>query len=263
MWLCLSACSGDAARSVPETYDYVLTPSGQRFRVIAAGPVLRGANTRLGLRISYVAQARDEPELIAHADALVAAFGPELQLTGDRKLVVRARLGAPTHQLPGPGAASYDVAYVLGPGGFVRDREAQAHAPPELAAVSGKGDPEFPYAADKLSAAAAAGAEWLAALDRADLAVTREQMTQTFRAQVADDERYRELLLLRQQAGLPGMRSELYRMQQRTKRAPGDDILLVYVCASPGLPRVVERVVMVREAGVWRASGYVFQPLQR
>ena len=268
MWLrmllacaCLTACSPAQKREIAETYDYVLTPQGQRFRVIASGPLRRGANTQLGLRIRYVAQARDEGELIAHADALVAALGPELQLTGERKLIVRARIGPPTLELQAPGQANYDLVYALGPHGFARDPAAPTPELPDLAAVDAADDPKFPYAAASLQQAAAAAATWLAALDAADLATTRQRMTDAFRTQVADDTKYRQLLAQRQQAGLPGARKELYRMQQRSKRAGSEEVLIVYACSVPGRPRVLERLVMERVNGEWNASAYAFQPL--
>ncbi|HKP57291.1 MAG TPA: hypothetical protein VJV78_11255 [Polyangiales bacterium] len=257
---CLLACAGEDNRSVAETYDYLLTPAGQRFRVMGAGPLRRGANSRMGLRIKYLAQAQTKDELLAHADTLVAALGPELQLTGERNLVVRAQLGPTTLALDPSGKDFYDLEYRLEAAGFVRVQEEDPNK--RYGAVNAPDDVTFPYRAAQLTEAGRLGAGWLGSLDREDMLSLRAELTDNFREQVSDDARFRELLLQRKNSGLPGTRRELYRMQQRVAgRTAGDDVLLVYECSMPRRPGVLERVMLARDADAWQVSGYVFQPV--
>ena len=251
--LCLLACAGEDPPAVAESYAYLLTPGGQRFRVIASGPLLRGADSGPGLRIKYIAEAATSDELLAAADSLVAALGPELQLTGDPNLVVRAQLDA-------TGTRFYDVEYRLEASGFLRVQ--QDPSANTAAAANSEDDHVFPYRAALLDEAGEAGAGWLLSLDRDDMPATRAELGENFREQISDDARLGELILQRRHLGLPGVRRELYRMQRRIAgRNPGDDVLVVYECSMPLRPRVLERLSMSRDADVWRVSGYVFQPL--
>jgi hypothetical protein len=258
---CLLACSSSEKRDARETYDYVLTPAGQNFRLIGAGPVLRGANTSLGLRITYVARAQTMAELLADADALVAALGPEMQLSGDKRLTVRARIGAASLALNSDKTA-YDLAYKLQDGRF--QRAGSEKPPPSIAGTQVPEDPAFPFRAEQLAAAATASAEWLALLDGDDLAAIRERVTRGFANAISDDGQLRQLLAQRKNAGLPGTRRELYRSQQRVQqksRPPGADALLVYACEIPGRPETLERLVLARDANVWKIASYAFQPI--
>lgn len=260
---CLAACSADEQRDVRETYDYLVMPSGKRYRVIVSGPILRGINTQIGLRISYVAQSRDEAGLEADAAQLVSVLGPELQLAGEDELHVRARLGPPTLALDA-GGTYFDVDYHLGDDGFIRV-PAVTKKRPKVTRIM-PDDPTFPYREAKLKAAAAASAKWLSLLDRGgDLKAIRAPLTPQFRKAAADDGQFRELLAQRANAGLPGVRRELYRMQQRSTKAgrePGDDVLIVYVCESPGRARVLERLVLANDDyDQWQIVSYAFQPI--
>jgi hypothetical protein len=257
----LLACSGEATPAVRETYDYLVTPTGQRFRIIGAGPIMRGANTRIGMRITYVAQALTKAELLIHADALAAALGPELQLFGDKTLTVRARIGSASVALESENA-KFDLAYQLGPSGF--QRADTGATPPPLADTHVDDDPMFPFQAQQLTAAAAMSSRWLTLLDQDDMDAIRPQVARGFREQIMDDRQLGELLARRDSAGLPGTRRELYRMQQRIldkPRPPGDDALIVYECRRPRQPRVLERVELARDAEAWKITSYAFQPL--
>jgi hypothetical protein len=260
----LLACSNDEARPPRETYDYVVTPAGQRYRVIQAGPILRGANTSLGLRITYVAQGRTSADLAADADALIAALGPELQLAGENAVIVRARIGPPTVVLGADKKRGEDLEYRLEPSGFQRASAGAGASEVALAGTNQPDDPTFPYRAQQLTAAGEASARWVALLDQNDLTAIRVQLTQRFRDQLADDATFRELLAQRTNAGLPGTRRELYRMQERATRGgrtPGDDALIVYECTTQGGPNVLERLTWTREGEEWRVVSYAFQPL--
>jgi hypothetical protein len=258
---CLLACSSSEKRGARETYDYVLTPAGQSFRVIGAGPILRGANTSMGLRITYVARALTKTELFADADALVAALGPEMQLTGDKALTVRARIGAASLAL-NSAKATYDLEYRLHDGRF--QRAGADKPPPDLAGPQAPEDPAFPLRAGQLTAAATASAEWLELLDHDDLEKIREHVTPGFAKAISDDGQLRELLAQRRNAGLPGTRHELYRSQQRIPqklRPPGADVLIVYACEIPGRPMTLERLVLARYSDTWKIASYAFQPI--
>ncbi len=259
---CLLACSGPGdRRDARETYDYVVTPAGKRFRVIGAGPILRGANTHMGMRITYVASAKTKAELLADADALVAALGPELQLSGDQKLVVRARVGGVNLALDSD-KVSYDVDYRLEGGRF--QRSGPGKPPPNLARPQTPDDATFPFQADALNAAAAASSAWLPLLDRDDLRAIRAGVSKPFATALADDGQFRELLAQRKHARLPGTRRELYRMQERItthSRPPGADALITYECQTPGGPRILERLSLTREGETWKVASYAFQPI--
>jgi hypothetical protein len=264
---CLLGCSGGGTRGPAEIYEYLVTPAGQRFRVVAAGPILRGGNTKIGLRISYVAQAKTPAELLAHADQLVAAIGPEMQLVGDKTLSVRARLGPPSLVLDPPPGTRYELSYRLTESGFQRETgDRESPRPPSLEDADIPDDPAFPYRAERLHAAAEASASWLALLDDDDLSTAREQMTPSFQHKVADDQKLDELMAQRHRAGIPGTRRELYRMQTRSKqkkRKPGDDALVLYRCTAANGSSTLEKVILTRDANEWRIAGYVFQPIPK
>jgi hypothetical protein len=260
---CLIACSGGPKTDDQESYDYVVTPAGERFRVVVAGPILRGTNTNLGMGITYVAQAKERAELITHADTLVAVLGPELQLSGEKKLTVRARLGPPSVALD---SSSYSLEYALTPDGYRRIADSQPKRAPRLAGTSVPEDPEFPYREQIVNAGIAFGMKWLTLLEQNDLAPIRAQLTSAFRRKVSDDAKLRELLGRRHSAGLPGERRELYRMQERkldSRRAPGADVLVSFECTVANGSRVLERLVLSHEPAVdaWQIAGYAFQPL--
>jgi hypothetical protein len=258
---CLLACSSEKTADARETYDYLVTPAGHSFRLIGAGPILRGANTRLGLRITYVARALTKAELFAHADALVGSLGPEMQLVGDKTLTVRARIGPVSVALDSD-KSTYDVEYRLTSSGF--QRVDNPRTPPALTGSDQSDDPTFPLESQQLAAAAAAGVSWLGLLNRSDLAAIRARVTPAFQAQIESDEQLRALLAQRKAAGLPGSRRELYRTQQRVTDKPrpaGADVLLVYECTGPGRPRILERMTLSREADSWQIASYAFQPI--
>lgn len=259
----LVACSSTGSRDARETYDYLQTPAGDHFRVIQSGPILRGVNTRLGLRITYVARALTKNELFVAADALVKSLGPEMQLTGDKSLTVRARIGPASVALDSD-KSTYDLEYQLTPSGF--QRMPSTKSTPALTAIESSEDPTFPFREGQLKAAAHASLEWLALLDEdePDLDAVRENITRAFAAQVEDDAKLLELLKRRKDAGIPGTRTELYRLQQRTTnktRTPGADVLMVYACDIPGRKRVLERMTLARYSGDWKIASYAFQPL--
>jgi hypothetical protein len=263
---CLLGCSGESSRGPAEIYDYLVTPGGQRFRVIAAGPILRGGNTKVGLRISYLAEAKTPAELISHADSLVAAVGPEMRLVGDKALSVRARLGPPSLVLDPPPDTRYELTYRLTPAGFRRSPGDKVPAAPPLTSSKIADDPRFPFQAARLNAAAAASSRWLGLLDRDDLEAARARMTGAFRDKVADDDQLDELMAKRHEAGIPGTRRELYRMQTRAKnktRPAGDDALVLYECKAANGDSTLEKVVLTHEADEWQIAGYVFQPIPK
>lgn len=259
----LIACSSGEPRDARETYDYLQTPAGDHYRVIQSGPILRGINTPLGLRITYVARALTKNELHVAADSLIGSLGPEMQLTGDKKLTVRARIGPASIALDSD-KATYDLEYQLTPNGFQPTSTTQS--PPSLSGIASSDDPTFPFREGQLRAAATASLEWLALMDEAepDLDAIRENITRAFAAQIEDDEKLKELLKQRRDAGIPGKRTELYRLQQRVMaktRTPGSDVLIVYACDNPGRKRVLERMTLAKFSGDWKIASYAFQPL--
>jgi Protein of unknown function (DUF4019) len=261
----LFACSSDGASETRETYDYLVSPDGQRFRVITAGPVVRGAHDKkLGVRISYVSQAESPADLLAHADTLVRAFGPELQLASEEALLVRARFGAATMSLATAKAARYDLEYRLREGEYVRGESSARLPPPPLAGTRIDDDPAFPFRAERLNEAVVAGSAWLALVDGDDLSALREAMAPSLHAKLRDDDEFGELLAQRRHAGGTQSRRELYRMQQRSTakdRRPGDDARVVYECIMSSGQRMVERLVLARNATRWQITGYAFQPV--
>jgi hypothetical protein len=259
---CLLACSNsEETRDARETYDYVVTPAQQRYRVVGAGPIMRGANTHMGLRITYVARALTKDELLADADALVASLGPELQLSGGTSLTVRARVGGPSLALDSD-KVSYDLNYQLVDGRY--QRRGLGGPLPNLARPQVPDDPTFPFRTDALTAAAAASGAWLPLLDGNDLSRIRAGVSDGFAKALADDGQFRELLAQRRNAGLPGARRELYRMQERVaqqSRAAGADALIVYECKVPGRPRILERLSLAQDGERWKVASYAFQPI--
>jgi hypothetical protein len=259
---CLLACSSsERTRDARETYDYVVTPSGQRYRVIGAGPIRRGANTHMGLRITYVATAKTKAELLADADALAASLGPELQLAGEASLVVRARVGGVSLALDSD-KVSYDLDYRLVDGHF--QRSDSGGRTPNLSRPPVPDDPTFPFRPELLTAAAAVSGKWLPLLDRDDLGAIRAGVSPAFAKALADDAQFRELLAQRKQARLPGTRHELYRMQERVSDKPrpaGADALIVYECETAGGTRILERLSLARDADTWKIASYAFQPI--
>lgn len=257
---CLLACSSAETRDARETYDYLVTPAGQRFRVIGYGPVLRGANTHMGLRITYVARSFDKSALVADADALVAALGPELELSGETALTVRARLGGPSLALDSV-KSTYDLEYRLVDGRFQRaasDKPGPAGSMPKV-----PDDPAFPFKSAQLNAAAAASSKWLPLLEGNDLTAIRAGVTKPFAKALSNDAEFRALLAQRRAARLPGARKELYRLQQRVtqkQRPPGADALVVYECRVGGV-RILERLSLASYEDEWKIASYAFQPI--
>lgn len=256
------ACSSDSS-ATREIYDYLVTPAGERFRVISAGPVVRGANTLVGMRITYVAQAESPAELLAHADTLVRALGPELSLSRQPNLSVWARFGPPSVSLRD--SNYYALEYRLNQGEY-RRADSNTHEPPSRADTQIDDDPSFPFRAALLNEGADAGNAWLAHLNDAALAALREAMTPDFLSKLSDDARLADLIRQRKLAGWPDSRRELYRMQQRSTRKgrkPGDDARVVYEADMANGQRMVERLVLQRDATRWQVSGFAFQPVPR
>jgi hypothetical protein len=180
---------------------------------------------------------------------------------GDKSLTVRARIGPASVALDSENA-KYDLDYRLGPNGF--QRADAGPSPPPLASSNVLDDPTFPFQVQQLTAAAAISSRWLSLLDEDDMDAIRPQVAPGFREQIADDKQLGMLLARRTNAGLPGTRRELYRMQQRITdkpRPPGADALIVYECRSGRRPRTLERIELARDAEVWRITSYAFQPI--
>lgn len=256
------ACSG---AGVPETYDYLVTPDGQRFRVISAGPIVRGANTLVGMRVTYISRAKSPADLLAHADTLVRALGPEFSLSREPTLTVRARLGPASISLKNREQDRYDLEYRLSEGEYQRSGASESETPP-LAGTHVADDPSFPFRPALLNEAVDAGNAWLALANGTDLRALRADMAPDFLAKLSDDAQLGDLILQRKLAGGTESRRELYRMQQRPSRkgrSPGDDARVVFESGMPSGQRLVERLVLARDGTRWQVSGYAFQPVPR
>jgi hypothetical protein len=265
-----ATCANDAEIAPypsPTTYSHLLTASGRHYRVIRSGQVLRGANSSVGLMISYLCESLAPAELVRDSDQLVAALGPEMQLTEDTKLTVRAEWHGVAPKGRKPKAFKLDTRFDLKDGRWLRA------AAPDDAPALGAGsrqlqapvDRDFRYDVAKLDAAADAAANWLDHLDAHEIEQIVSGMNPAFREQVAaSHERFIGLLDQRTALGMPGGRRALYRMQTRDRHVALDAseaVLIQYECQPAEGTRILERMVLASDATGWRVSGYAFQPI--
>jgi hypothetical protein len=262
------ACSPEppSAASVTSLNDYshVVTPAGRRFRVIRTGPVVRGAGSTVGLMISYLGESRALDDLVRDSDELVGALGPELQLTGEKQLVVRAEWQV-TAKVPNPRIAPFDILFKLKSDGFRRVEPEEDTPVPGSSRLPPRNDSAYPFNAAKLTAAASAAQDFLALLDAGEIEQVVGVMSLAFRAEIADKrERFIAVLEQRQALGIPGVRRELYRMLTRDRHvaqtAP-EAVLIQYECQPAQGERILERLVLAPDGTGFRVAGYAFQPI--
>jgi hypothetical protein len=267
--LASAACSDSrSASDSPLTYSHLLTPSGQHFRVTSAGPVIRGANSTLGLRIEYISEAQTVAALELDAGRLVAALGPELELTKQPELTVRAQFDAGSLALD-PKASAYDVVFTRAANGWNRSAEKTAALGQDVSEIMRQLKPvsnvSFPFDGPFIAKGAAAAARWLGQVDSGDLPAALSGMDPSFRAELGkSNERLDTLVERRRGLHLPGQRRELYRMATRDRGASAGTAPMIqveYVCQPDANARVLERIVLQPAGSQWQVSGYAFQPL--
>jgi hypothetical protein len=261
LWLmCLLpiACAPEPVHVSPPSggYSYMVSPSGRRFRILRAGPMLRGVGTSLGGNVAYVSETNQPLEVARDADTLVAAFGPEMQLAGESSLSVEPRFASAAPVQP-------KLSFALKQGRWSRAGEL-GEVPLDGAAVPE--DLVFPYDAAKLSAAATAATSWLGLLDDDAIEAAVGGMNEEFRGQVRGaPDRWLGVLSQRKKLGVPERHRELYRMQTPNRdraQTPGDTALLEYESQGTGNSRVLERIIMVRvQPRGWFTGGYAFAPI--
>ena len=262
--LLLSACSKDAASSPGPPLgrgDAVVLPNGSVYRVLQAGPVLRGTGASTGGGIMYWSDSAAPSRVSRDAQQLVAAFGPELELAGEKLLSVQAKI---------PGGLEGQTTTVTR--GFRLERGQWLPHPPEpvpAEPIAGEAppapsDPVLANLAARLTAAGSAAARWLDHLDLDPVEGVVSRMNDEFRGQIKGaPERWLQITQQRRQLKLTERRSELYRMETPSKSpklGPGDTVLVQYQSGT-ARRRVLERVIMVKEPAGWRVGGYAFEPL--
>lgn len=266
--LALSACSRACAPSSTEglsgTYSYLVTPSGEMFRLLKTGPFYGAQHEKLGTLVFYAGSTREVNRIETDAETLVAALGPEIQAAGEKALMVGVNVGYDPRKAFSR-EDSYNVAFALVDGQWMRAVR-KGDGPPEL---SGGGtatppeDPLFPFDAQRTQAGAVAAAQWLSLLDAQDSDAAVAGMTDTFRSQVTQAPGPWQTVLKRRKGLAPG-RKELYRMQTRpaSLTTPNSSVINVtYEARGQGGARVLERVAMVCDAKGCQSAGYGFQPI--
>ncbi len=265
-------CGGNGRDRPQLRYDYLVTPGNQVFRVLKAGPVTRGSGGAVGNVISYIAQTPAPSVLAQDAEQLVAALGPEMELTGDRSVAVEALLGYESRSA-GPHLIETSRSFKAEGDRWVKSAETEGEADARSALLSPtrlEDDASFPYHSASLAGAAAAAIKWIGLLDtdthEAD-AIARTGVDPSFRAQVeASKQGWRSLLQQRRNLDLPGERRELYRMQTRPRNFKKTDVetALIQYESKTDAGRVLERFMMATDAsGAWLVSGYLFEPIPR
>jgi hypothetical protein len=263
-----SACAPEppSAASVTSLNDYshVVTAAGRRFRVIRTGPVVRGAGSTVGLMISYLGESRVLDDLVRDSDELVRALGPELELTGEKQLVVRAEWQVAS-KAEKPRIAPFDVLFKLKSAGWQRVQPDEDTPVPGSSRLPPLNDTAYPFNEAKLTAAGSAAQDFLALLDAGEIEQVVGVMSLAFRAEIADKrERFIAVLEQRQTLGIPGVRRELYRMLTRDRHvaqtAP-EAVLIQFECQPVQGARILERMVLAPDGTGFRIAGYAFQPI--
>jgi hypothetical protein len=265
--LALSACSMGCAPSGTEglsgTYSYLVTPSGEMFRLLKTGPFYGDQHEKLGTLVFYAGATREVNRIETDAETLVAALGPEIQAAGEKALMVGVNVGYDPRKTFSA-SDSYNVLFALAEGRWIRVVR-KGDGPP----LSGEGpttppeDPLFPFDAQRTQAGAVAAAQWLSLLDAQDSDAAVAGMTDTFRSQVTQAPGPWQTVLQRRKGLAPG-RKELYRMQTRpaSLTTPNSSVVNVtYEARGQGGARVLERVAMVCDAKGCQSAGYGFQPI--
>lgn len=245
-------------------YSYLVTPDGQMFRMRSMGAVYGAGKKRLGTKVTYagessgVAAIRREAELLAHA------LGPEMDLAGEKTLLIETTLG---HD-PGKffsASTSYLTIFERTATGWVR--QAAENDPAEGSSVTGKEsskvaeDTRFPFDRAGLVAAGEATGEWLAALDQGREKDARLALAEQFRDEVDVGARWIQMIQYRRGV-TPTTRVELYRLQIReASSGNARAAMFQFEVAGQNQARFIERVSAFEEEGTWRVSGYALRPI--
>jgi hypothetical protein len=254
--LLLAACSKEPEAPKPiGSFELVVLPEGASYRVVLAGPVTRGAGASTGGGLVYWSDSGAPARLSQDALQLVAAFGPELELAGEKLIQVQAKvLGA------SEGEHLKTRTFRLERGSWLQHPPEPAAEAPLPAWVA---DPALEPLVQKLNAAGVAAGRWLEQLDRDAIEAVVGAMTAEFKVQIKGaPDRWLQLTQLRHPL-VKGERRELYRMKMPNKppaTAAGDTVLVQYQSGS-AKRRVLERVVMIKEPAGWRIGGYAYEPL--
>jgi hypothetical protein len=257
--LLLAACSKESAPDAGPALgrgDAVVLPNGSAYRVLQVGPVLRGNGSSIGGGITYWSKTADLIQVSRDAQQLVAAFGPELELTGEKLLNVQAKIaGGPEGQ-----TNTVSRAYRLERGRWLPP-DALPAAPIAPAPID---DPALAVRAGLLSEASESAGKWLGNLDRDPVKGVVSRMNEEFRTQIkAAPDRWLQITRQRSRLNLAEGRTELYRMEMPSKmisRSPWDTVVVLYQAGTPR-QRVLERVIMIKEPEAWRVGGYAYEPL--
>lgn len=264
----LAACtrSADADTPLPGGgYSYLVTPAGRMYRVLAMGPVIGAEGKKLGTMVSYAGETREIARIAADAEQIVAALGPEMQLSGETAIIVQANIGYDPRKMISK-SVSYNVVFNHQDGRWVRSPP-KAGEPKELQGIDGSpqppDDPSFLFDPAKTRGAAEAAAKWVALIDAGNVDGSVATMSEAFRSQVSMDQ-WRGLVARRSGLQVGGKRVELYRLQTRKGSVPippGGAAVVQYEVRPPQGGRFIERVMLLNEKGGWRPVGYAFQSL--
>lgn len=214
--LLLAALAGCANRTDAQyPLNYLVTPAGVMFRIRGMGPVIGGEGKKIGTKVVYVGESPEIDRIIADAERIAAALGPELEVAGESALMVQADVGYDPRKTISS-YPSYTVVFQLGAGRWTRLPSKDPSSKPLEVEGSFKpaDDPAFPFDKSKTSSAANAAARWVAALDEGDADGSVAAMAPAFRSETLGRiATWREKLTQRNALGVAGHRAELYRMQ--------------------------------------------------
>ena len=263
---CSKACApSSAGAGRPVGYSYLVTPSGRMFRLLKTGPATNAEHQKVGMLVLYAGESAEIPRIQADAEALVAALGPEMEAAGETELLIRVVVGFDPRKEFSP-TSSYDVAFKLTSAGQwsrIPTRPGEARAFDGVGATAPVEDATFPFDRKATEAAARAAGNWLALLDARAPEAALAEMTEAFRAQVAQAPAQWDEVTSRRD-GLSGSRVELYRRQSRPTNiaAPASGITAVeYLAKGPTGARLLERVTLLCESTGCKAAGYTFAPV--
>jgi len=254
-------CTGPGAGA---GYSYLVTPDGKMFRMRSIGPVYGPGKKRLGTKVTYAGESSGMAAIRQEAEHLAHALGPEMDLAGEKSLLVETTLGHDPRKTFSM-STNYVTTFERTAAGWVR--QPAPNDTSEASFLTGEKttevaeDPQFPFDRAGLSAAGKAAGEWLTALDQGREKDARLALAEQFRSEVDVGARWPQLIEYRSQV-TPRARVELYRLQTRqASYGNARAAVIQFEVAGEKDARFIERVSAFEEGGTWRVSGYALRPL--
>lgn len=264
--LMLASCKPATAGGFPSGagYSYLLSPSGRMFRIVQVGPVIGGAGKKIATMISYAGDTREVVRIVADAEKIIGALGPEMEFAGESSVIVQAVVGNDPSKLLSS-SVSFNVVYDLRDGNWVRSppkkEEPKEIGGPDMV-TQPPDHPSFPYEPAKVAAAEEAAVKWVALLDAGDSAAAVAGMTEAFRGQLKNSMDRWSALMGQRGAAASSKRVQLYGMQVRggPQLPAGSAVLVQFELKHAKGGHSLEQVMMVNEGASWRPAGYGFRP---